>query len=128
MPQNTIRLPQDIYEEVRRQAAAQRKTPDTLVTEWVSAHLEVSNGEDEALAAFEREVAAFEALKPALLEEYPGQYVAIYQGEVVACGDNKLEVSRQVREQYGSVVYYVELVTPDAPRTVRIPSVWVARG
>ena len=111
MTQNVIQLPQEIYEAVRRQAAAQRKTPDSLVTEWVASHLETEgNDEDEALAAFEQEIAAFETMKPALMEQYSGQYVAIHQGEVVASGDQKLDVSRQVREQYGPVVYYVGLV------------------
>jgi hypothetical protein len=65
-------------------------------------------------------------LKPKLLKEYPGQYVAIHDGEVVANGGDKLEVSRQVREQFGQVVYYVELVSPDSPRTVRMPLVRVS--
>jgi hypothetical protein len=128
MVENTIQLPQDIYEAVRRRAAAQRKTPEKLVIEWVSSHLEADNqvaGED--LSTFEQEVAAFEAMKPVLLKQYYGQYVAIHQGNVVASGDNKLDVSRQVREQYGSVTYYVEMVVEETPRTVRLPSAWIAR-
>lgn len=129
MAQNTIHLPREIYDAVRRQAAAQQKTPDMLVTEWVSAHLETGNRvTNDELTAFEQEIAAFEALKPALLEQYRGQYVAIYQGEVVASGERKLDVSRQVRESHGPVIYYVELVAEDAPRKVRIPSVWAVRA
>ena len=128
MIQNTIQLPQKIYEAVRRQAEAQRKTPDTLVVEWVSTHLETEGQTaDDDLAAFEQEVAAFEAMKPALLRQYYGQYVAIHQGNVVASGDDKLEVSRQVRAQYGAVTYYVELVVEDTPRRARIPSTRVVR-
>jgi hypothetical protein len=128
MAQNVIELPQEIYEAVRRRAVAERKTADMLVTEWVAAQLgDKSRDEDARQIAFKREIAAFEALKPTLLEQYAGQYVAIYQGKVVASGDNKLEVSRQVREQQGLVNYYVELVSPDSPRTVRIPSVWITR-
>ncbi|MBK7180360.1 MAG: hypothetical protein IPH82_24770 [Chloroflexi bacterium] len=128
MVDNTIQLPQEIYEAVRRRAAAQRKTPDTLVIEWVSSHLEVDKqaaGGD--LSAFEQEVAAFEAMKPALLTQYHGQYVAIHQGKVVASGDNKLEVSHRVREQYGAVTYYVEMVVEETPRAVRIPSARIVR-
>jgi hypothetical protein len=128
MAQNVIQLPQEMYEAVRRRAVAERKTADRLVTEWVAAHLdEESSEEDESLAAFEKEIAAFEVLKPTLLEQYAGQYVAIHQGKVVASGDNKLEVSRQAREQYGLVNYYVDLVALDSPRRVRIPSFWVTR-
>lgn len=128
MKRNTIELPQEIYDAVCRQADAQQKSPDTLVAEWVSVHLDVAKTDkDEGLVAFEREIDAFERLKPTLLEKYVGQYVAIHQGEVVDSGENKLDVSRRVREQYGPASYYVELVTPDGPLTVRMPSPRVIR-
>lgn len=122
MAQNVIQLPQEIYEAVRRRAVAERKTADTLVTEWVAERLDEKSGEeDEGLTAFEQEIAAFEAMKPTLLEQYASQYVAIHQGKVVASGNNKLEVSHQAREQ-GLFDYYVELVAPDSPREIRVTS------
>ncbi|MCA9998441.1 MAG: hypothetical protein KDE56_21915 [Anaerolineales bacterium] len=126
MTQNIIQLPAKIYDAVCKQAKVQHKTPDMLVTEWVATHLNPDSAEkDDAETAFEQEIAAFNALKPTLLQQYPNQYVAIYQGQVVAHGNKKLEVSRQVREKFGAVVYYVAQVSSAKPRTVRIPSVWV---
>lgn len=120
---NQVELPQEIYEAVRRQAAAQEKSPDALVAEWVSAHLDAASADNgEGLAAFRQQIAAFERMKPALLEQYAGQYVALRQGEVVASGEDKLDVSRRVREQFGPGGYYVAFVAPDAPRTVRMLS------
>lgn len=128
MTENIIQLPAKIYDAVCKQAKVQHKTPDVLVTEWVATHLETEIAhKDAAQLAFEQEIAAFNALKPTLLQQYPNQYVAIYQGKVVAHGDKKLDVSRQVRENLGATVYYVALVSPDEPPTVRIPSVWVTR-
>ena len=128
MTENIIQLPAKIYDAVCKQAKVKQKTPDVLVTEWVATHLETDFAhKDETEVAFEQEIAAFNKLKPTLLQQYPNQYVAIYQGQVVAYGDKKLAVSRQVRETLGAVVYYVALVSPDEPRTVRIPSVWVTR-
>jgi hypothetical protein len=125
---NVIELPQEIYEAVRRQAAAEQKSPDTLVVEWVSAILDAAKTErDETLEAFQQEVASFHRLKSALLQQYAGEYVAVRQGEVVASGKEKLDVSRQVREQYGPGGYYVALVTPGPLRTVRMPSPRVTR-
>jgi hypothetical protein len=124
--QHTIQLPEELYEAVRKRAAAQQKTPDTLVAELLSAQIETTETSEKA-AAFEREIAAFERLKPALLEQYAGQYVAIYQGQVVAVGDNRLELVKQVYSRFGQVVCYVEEVTSDAPRQVRIPSFWKVR-
>jgi PHD/YefM family antitoxin component YafN of YafNO toxin-antitoxin module len=77
-------------------------------------------------ANFEAEIAAFEQLKPALLERYPGRAVAIYQGQVVEVGDDKMEVLAQVIDKLGDVSCYIEWVEPDAPRRVRVPSVRVA--
>jgi hypothetical protein len=124
---NTIQLPQDLYDAVRKKAAAQQKTTDDLVTEWVSEHLDESES-SEITQAFEREIAAFERMKPALLAEYADQFVAIYRGEVVASGGQKLALLDQVREQYGNVVCYIEKVAPDYPRTIRMPSVRIARS
>lgn len=127
MTRKMVELPEEIYDAVRRQAAAQQKSPDTLVAEWVSAYLEAEiSGVDEALVAFQQEVAAFERLKPTLLKQYSGQYIALRRGEVVASGEEKLDVSRRVREQYGPGGYYVALVARQ-PRTVRMPSPRIAR-
>jgi hypothetical protein len=126
MTQNSVRLPPNMYEALRRKAAAQHKSPDSLVVEWLAPHLETDwdrNG--DVVPAFEREVAAFEALKPSLLVQYEGQFVAIYQGKVVTSGDDKFVLSRKVRERYGPVICYIEKVTDETPRTARIPSVWV---
>ena len=123
MANNAIQLIEEIYEAVLKQAAKQQKTPDNLVPEWVVDHLK--NGgtsEDESLAAFEREVEAFETMKPDLMKQYAGKYVAIHEGEVVASGEDKFQVSQQVRDHLGQVIYYVELVSNDDPRIVRMPS------
>ncbi len=129
MRQNTIQLPPNLYEVLRRKAAAQQKSPDSLVIEWLAPHLEADGERSrDVIPAFEREVAAFEALKPSLLAQYEGQFVAIYREEVVASGSDKLALSRKVREMYGPIIYYIEKVTAETPRTVRMPSVWTAKA
>lgn len=126
MNQHTIQLSPDLYDAVRRRAMAQQKSPDSLVSEWVTEQLD-STEADETKNAFEQEIAAFEQMKPALLEQYAGQFVAIYQGQVVAVGDNRLALVKEVYNQFGEVPCYVEQVTAEPPRRVRITSVWKAR-
>ena len=121
MTQYTVQLPEDLYKAVSKQADSQQKTPDDLVVEWVSHHVG-SSEIDETHQAFEREIAAFERLKSNLMEPYMGQYVAIYQGEVIASGDDKLAVLHEVRQQYGPIVCYVEKVSRELLRTARMPS------
>ncbi len=79
------------------------------------------------LASFEREVATFEALEPALQERYAGRAIAIYQGEIVADGDSKMAVLDAVLASFGQVPCYVDWVKPSGPRRVRVPSVWIAK-
>ncbi len=124
--QQSVQLPQDLYEAIIKRAKTEQKTADALIVEWVSEKV----GETElaeAEEAFEQEVAAFKVLKPKLLQKYPDQYVAIYKGQVVANGDNRLSVVKEVYNQVGEVPCYVEKVTLEPLRRVRIPSVWKAK-
>ncbi len=73
------------------------------------------------------EAAAFEDLKPELLKTHRGQFVAIYQRQVAAAGDDELEVLKQMDQRFGNVPYYIELVAENTPRRARMPSVRVAK-
>ncbi len=84
--------------------------------------LELDKG--ESASDFEREVASFEALRSELLATYPGETVAIYQGKVVAHGEDKMAVFDQVLTEFGPVPCYIETVTDETPRRVRVPSAW----
>ncbi len=76
---------------------------------------------------FADEVAAFERLKPTLQAQYGGQVVAIYQGQVVATGDDKMAVLGRVLDEIGPVPCYIEWVEPGSPRRARISSAWMKR-
>ena len=93
----------------------------------MSDHLNESET-DEITQAFDQEVAAFERMKASLLIQYEGQYVAIYQGQVIANGDEKLKLLDEVRAQFGDIVCYIEKVAPDSLKTVRITSIWKVRS
>lgn len=74
---------------------------------------------------FEQEIMAFEQMKPELLKQYPGQAVAIYQGKVVATGENKMAALRNAEKLLGSIRCYVEWVEPSTPRQVLSPSAFI---
>jgi hypothetical protein len=82
--------------------------------------LESSNASADDTAAFEREKAAFERLKPELLQRYPGKCVAIVNEQVVEVGDDKLEVLDRIHEKFGRVPVYVQWVTEHLP-VVHLP-------
>jgi hypothetical protein len=71
-------------------------------------------------AAIEQEHAAFERMLPELLKQYPGQSVAIYKGQVVAVGDDKMDLWGQVRQKLGPVPVYVQVVEYP-PRVYKMP-------
>ena len=73
---------------------------------------------------FLREIAAFEQIKPELLQQYKGRVVGIYQGQVVAVGDDVLAVHDMVVAKFGPVPCYVEWVEEQTPRRVRMVSAW----
>jgi AbrB family looped-hinge helix DNA binding protein len=82
---------------------------------------------DQQVQDFEAEIAHFERLKPALLQQYPGRFVAIYHGEVVAVGDNKMDVLATVQEALGDVPCYITQVTTNGLRRVRMLSPRIVR-
>jgi hypothetical protein len=69
-----------------------------------------------------REVAAFEALHATLWQQYPHQYVAIYQGAVLDHDVNELALVERLDEQYPGLVILVRQVLPDLPQTLRFRS------
>lgn len=126
-----------LVDRLQRVADQEQTTAEALLIQAVTLYLaqkEVKNepaiGEheqEEVYTAFEQEVAAFEQLKPQLLQQYAGKVVAIYQGEVVAVGEDRLQVHDQVIEQYGNVPCYIEDVRKETPRLARITSAWKAK-
>lgn len=75
----------------------------------------------------EQEIASFERLQAELSQHYGGQYVAIYQGEVVAHGPDRLMLTEQVYAQFGAVPCFIERADATEPRTARMPSVRIVK-
>jgi hypothetical protein len=71
---------------------------------------------------FAQEKQTFWAMQSALLQRYEGQYVAIYQGEVVDSDLDKVALALRVYHKYGYVPMYVHQVSRREPRTRYIHS------
>jgi PHD/YefM family antitoxin component YafN of YafNO toxin-antitoxin module len=71
-------------------------------------------------AAIEREHAAFQRMLPELLKQYKGRVVAIYNGQVVDVGDDRMEVWKQARQKLGQVPVYVQTVEY-SPKVYKMP-------
>jgi len=127
----TLHLPSELMRRAGHTAKARHQPLEKILTDALETALPDAANEsqrEQALADFEREVAAYERLKPELLKQYLGRVVAIYQERVVAVGDNEMEVLGEVYERIGFVPCYIEWAKPDAPRRVRMASMWVKRN
>lgn len=62
-----------------------------------------------------REVEAFDRMLPELLKTHRGQFVAVYEGNVVGIGAEKLAVAREAYEKLGPVEVLVRLVAEQQP-------------
>ena len=71
---------------------------------------------------FEREMAAFHRLLPSLLKDYRNQYVAIHEEKMVGSGESIIEVAKRAYKEFGYQPIYVDLVTDEPQRPIRIPS------
>ena len=73
--------------------------------------------------AIEREHAAFERMLPELLKQYAGRVVAIYNGQVIDVGDDKMEVWERASQQLNGAPVYVQIVEYP-PKVYKMPHPW----
>lgn len=128
-----------LIDKLQRLAKREHTAAEALLVQAVTEFLEREDVEDEldppgqpqdaeaVHTAFLQEAEAFKRLKPELLREHKGKFVAIHLGQVVAIGDDRMDVYGVVLEKFGQVSCYIERVDEQAPRPKRLPSVWKAR-
>jgi hypothetical protein len=125
----------ELVDRLEQLAIDRNTTPDALLDTAVQEFLDKVDLQSTATRPeqpaappeFLREIAAFERLKPELLKQYKGRVVAIHNGEVVAVGDDRMDVLGIVLEKLGPVPCYIEWVEEETPRRARITSTWVMR-
>lgn len=125
----TIELPEALFAAVRKKALARKTTPEKLIVAWLSEWLEDDEAADMAwFTAVKAEAEAFARLKPDLMPEYAGQYVAVYGGEVVGSGEDAFALLRQIHQQYGPIPCCIDYVEELPSPKARITSVWKVRS
>ena len=66
------------------------------------------------LTKWEREYRAFEHMLPKLLTTHHGKFVAVHDGQVVDCGDDRLALALRVLTKVGNLAIHVGFVSDDA--------------
>ena len=103
-----------LVEQVKRLAANQERPAEEVLENAVEAHLDQI--EREAIHA---ETEAFWDQHDLLAKEFPGEHVALYQGEVVDHDKDPSRLARRVRGQFGELPVLIAPVTPGPRRELR---------
>ena len=116
----TVTLNDQIERQLAKIARDQAATPDELVEKAIRAYLH-----EEASQILERETLSFRALHVELMATYPGEYVAIHQGQVIDHAPKLAEIYLRIDEKYPDEIILLKQVQPEIERafTVRSPRV-----
>lgn len=99
----------EVYVVVTGKPAQQAAAPGTLYT-------------SPDRAAMEREQAAFQQMLPDLLTHYQGQYVAIYQEQVIDHDQDQAALVMRLDQTHPDAIVLVKLVTAKPDPLLRMPS------
>jgi hypothetical protein len=100
-----------LVRQIERLAAERTEPPVQVLENAVRAYLETV--EREAIHA---ETEAFWAMRDHLLARYPGESVALYQGQVVDHDADVTRLESRVRDRFGSLPVLIAPVTPGPRR------------
>jgi hypothetical protein len=117
-----VTIPSSLLAEANEAAQQEGITVDQLVAEALRQRLKQRRHDQ-----FEAEARAFEAMHARLLKEYHGQFVAIYNGQVIDHDPDKGALYKRVRRRLGRTPVYFQQVTEDILPTFHLRSPRKAR-
>lgn len=126
-----VSLSEQTVEKLRLAAAARGADISELLDQVIEQYLANESAlqgkprekaKDERLELIEREQAAYEAQHSRLLETYAGQYIAMWQGQVVDHDADRTALGRRVRARYGDEPILITPVHREARQTMVVRS------
>lgn len=119
--QVTLELPDTVYEHIKEVASADnRPLAEILADAIVQAKPTLYVHPDRA--AMQNEKAAFLAMHARLADEYEGQYVAIYQGQLIDHDQDVLALAERIEHDYSGDVVLITKVVDQADRVLHFRS------
>ncbi len=124
----TLSVPEDLYRRVERVASTMRRNVIDVMVDTLAAAF-TPYPENPQRLAMKTEIAAYEAMHAELVNVYLGQYVAIYQGQVIDHDFDPVALHQRLAAQYAGKVVLSRKVQEDAipvlqmrsPRLERLP-------
>ncbi len=99
MPEVTLDIPKDLYRQAQRIAQKRQQAIQDVLLESIMLEDEGAGwGQPSDEEAAWREERAFQELHPQLLQRYPGEFVAILDGEVVDHDTDQVMLYKRVRK------------------------------
>lgn len=112
--QITVTVSNEIYRQIVKQAEAARRNVSDIVNDVLADTFSQPQSDiNPARAKMLKEVEIYKSMHPSLVEKYLGQYVAIYQGELVDHDADQEALFFRVREQYPNQVVLQRQVLPE---------------
>ena len=119
--QITLTLPDEVYEQIQRTAAADQRPIAEVLTDTIVQATPIFSV-DARRPAMLREKAAFLEMHSQLLGQYEGQYVAIYQGQVIDHDHDVEALVRRVEDNLHDEVVLIKQVTEEPDRVLHLRS------
>jgi hypothetical protein len=124
-----LTVPDELYRRVEQLARSRKQNIDAVLVDVLDEVLprsQKSTVEDnltyEPDEAVEREKSAYIALHPALWQKYPGQHVAIYNGQLVDHDVDFAALYDRIDRQYPDEFVWLTQVKPEPIETVVVRS------
>ncbi len=106
----TVTLPDRIEKQLEQLAAAQGVSVEELTQHLLREQLRTFRRR-----ALSEEMTAFCAQYSRLIKEFPGQYVAVYQGKVIDHDPDGGTLHRRIYKSYGDLPVLIVQVRPSTP-------------
>jgi hypothetical protein len=119
--QVTITLPDPVYQQAQKIAQSTQRNVQEVLTEVITQNFQPFPVHENREAMLQ-EVEAFKALHPQLIKQYKGQYVAIYQGQVVDHDSDPVELLKRIKKQYPEQTVLRRKVEDDPEPVLRFRS------
>ena len=119
--QVTFSIPQLVYQQAVQLAERQHMQLEEMFSQTLT-DAYIPYPLDENHDVMEREVAAYKTQHPMLCKQYLGQYVAVYQGEVVDHALDFETIYKRTSKAYPNEVVLLRRVEKIPERIMRAPS------
>lgn len=132
--QITITLPEPLYRRARALARERRRSLDFIIIDALGHALSAESGfvdeptdspfssEGEAGKRLKAETAAYMAMHSRLMRDYAGQYVAVFNGQLVDHDADETALLRRIETSFPDDVVLLKRVAPIPEPEIRIRS------